>query len=291
LNLPSAAELLAKIPDSYTCAAHGEYATKFADMPYRVRSECPQCQLALDESLEAWRAQWQIRRRWEACGVPIRYRNRTFANWTPQTKLQKKILAAVKAYSAGLDAAYDEGRGLIMVGDVGTGKTHLAAALTHEMVRQGFDCRFVCTGDLFAEIKRGFAKGENEFDIRPLQSVQFLLLDDLGASRGTEWEVSVLHELLRHRYDTTLPTIVTTNCSELDRAVGTRIADRFAENMVRITIAGASQRKQAMKVDGPEGIPAPAKKLVLQICVRGVMEERTADVDHDGLQPLRRGTK
>jgi DNA replication protein DnaC len=278
----TAAEILAEYPDEYSCPSHGPYATKMES--YRIRTACPAC----DESARKAKAnldrEWRIRRNWEDCGLPVRYRNRTFANWIPQSKAQEKTLAAVQAYAANLKSAFDEGRGLILTGDVGTGKTHLLAACAHEIVRAFKSCRFVSVGDLFAEIKKSFGRGREEFDVSELQSADFLLLDDVGASRGTEWELSILHELLRYRYDETLPTLLTTNVSDLEHAVGTRIADRFAENMVRLTIAGSSRRMATLRVMGPDGIPAPSHVATVQVCEKGQMVDRELQIET--LRPL-----
>lgn len=275
-------EIRAQYPDSYHCPTHGDYPTKEQD--WRIATNCPQCDRALHEAEEKLQRAWRLRRRWENTGLPLRYRNRTFANWSPQSTSQSKVLAAVQTYAKALRAAYDDGRGLVLAGDVGTGKTHLAAALLHDIVKTGFDVEFVSVGDLFAAIKRGFGKGKAEFDIGSLQDADFLILDDLGASRGTEWEVSVLHELLRYRYDKTLPTIVTTNVTKLEDAVGIRIADRFAENMVRISIAGTSRRSERLSGYGADGFPQPPREVTVRVCVAGEMTDRTARAGE--LQPL-----
>jgi DNA replication protein DnaC len=253
----------------FTCALHGEYSTKAHQL--RIRWDCPTCADVIREEQACLDQAWCRRYKWEQSGIPIRFRNRTFANWRPQSEAQAKVLAVAMAYVANLRGAYEGGRGILLAGDIGTGKSHLLAAAGHEIIRAGYSCQFVSVGELFSNIKRGFGSGCEGFDITELKDVAFLLVDDVGASRCTDWEVGILHELLRYRYDAELPTLLTTNESNLERAVGHRIVDRFAENMIRLTLAGPSQRSAGLKISGPDGIVRPMTDVSVKVCVSGQM--------------------
>ncbi|MEP7044564.1 MAG: ATP-binding protein [Dokdonella sp.] len=259
-------------PKSFTCARHGEYSSVGDQGRARVVN-CPPCVAENTAAENAWRRAWQIRSAWERSGLPHRFRDRTIENWKPVGKGQLGIRAAILAYVANLADAYESGRGLLLLGPVGVGKTHLAAGVLNLAIAAGFSGQFVRVGDLFATMKRSFAKGQPDFDDLPLRQANFVVLDDLGASRGSEWETAVLHDLLAHRYDERLPTIVTTNVPEFDRFVGDRVADRFDENSLRLTIAGTSHRKAVGIADegSSEAIPEPPRTLSLTTCEWGRM--------------------
>ena len=246
-----------------------------------MQYDCPQCMVANRPIEAAWRTAWAIRSAWQRSGVPDRFRNATLDNWRPVGAAQDAVLTAVRAYAESSESALQSGRGLILLGAVGVGKTHLAVGVTQKVIASGHAATFVRVGDLFAAIKRSFNPDAAAFDDENLRSVQFLILDDLGASRGTDWETSVLHDLLAHRYDHRLPTIVTTNESDFDRVVGERIADRFDENALRLTIAGTSQRKTAGHRDATtdEAISEPPKTLTLTYCSSGRMTTRTEKME------------
>lgn len=102
----------------------------------------------------------------------------------------------------------EEGQGLTFAGDIGTGKTMVAAATANELANLGYAVRFLTVTALQAKLK----DWDNAQDIMAdLKSVDLLVLDDFGQERVTEWSSSTLFDLVDSRYQDKRPTILTTN--------------------------------------------------------------------------------
>jgi len=144
-------------------------------------------------------------------------------------------------------------RGLVLAGDTGVGKTHLVCGLLHYFTLElGIRCRFVDFFALTRRIRSTFDKGDEESQaslMRPLVEVPILVIDELGKGRGTgtatDWEMSVLDQLISRRYNAGRIVIATTNLKperwlssskakqgkdvSLEERVGRRVYSRLAE--------------------------------------------------------------
>ena len=120
-----------------------------------------------------------------------------------------------KAVSAGkwLEKSH-EGKGLLLFGSRGTGKTKLASIVTRSKIKQGHRVLFSSVPDLMQEIRSSFGK-ENGADelISEIRDVEVLVLDDLGAERTTEWVSEQIFNIVNHRLNKGLQTIITSNYS------------------------------------------------------------------------------
>jgi DNA replication protein DnaC len=119
---------------------------------------------------------------------------------------------------------------LILKGGYGCGKTHLAAAIANYQLQHGRTVLFVVVPDLLDHLRSTFAPNSpTRFDERfeAVRSAPLLVLDDLGTQSSTSWAQEKLYQVLNHRYNAQLPTVITTN-SELED-LDPRLRSRMSE--------------------------------------------------------------
>jgi DNA replication protein DnaC len=145
-------------------------------------------------------------------------------------------------------------RPVFITGPVGCGKTHLAIGyLANEIIEKGIDAgRFVRTVDLFKEIRNTFQenRGESEMDLLEKYGkvIPFLVIDDLGTEKMTDWVEQTLYDLIDRRYGECLETLITSNLS-LDQlsahyaSHGDRLASRIAGMGPIVKIQGPDHRR------------------------------------------------
>ena len=108
---------------------------------------------------------------------------------------------------------------LVILGVVGCGKTHLAAAIKNERDKQGFQTLFMTAPDLLDYLRATYAPDSNvtyDRGFDAIRNAEVLILDDYGAHSSTAWAEEKLFQLLNHRFNARLPTVITTN-QPLDR--------------------------------------------------------------------------
>ena len=120
---------------------------------------------------------------------------------------------------------------LVLLGSYGCGKTHLAAAIANHREAMGFPSLFVVVPDLLDYLRSTFNPSspvsyDRLFD--EIRSANLLVLDDLGAQNATPWAREKLFQLLNHRYNAELATVITTSIdmAEIDARVRTRLLDK-----------------------------------------------------------------
>jgi DNA replication protein DnaC len=126
-------------------------------------------------------------------------------------------------------AAHPEGW-LVIMGGYGVGKTHLAAAIGNYRLENGEPVLFQVVPDLLDHLRAAYAPGsEAGYDelFESVRQVPLLILDDLGTQISTQWAQEKLFQLLNHRHNFKLPTVITTNKSfdEMEPRLASRMAD------------------------------------------------------------------
>lgn len=162
-----------------------------------------------------------------------RFAECTFDNWTSRPGTSA-IHDAAANYVTTWERVKANGEGLIMLGPVATGKSHLAAAIVNALVKRGITAIFQSTPELMSRIRATFDKGSTETErniLSALENADLLVLDDLGAEKTTEATRARLYQVIDARYRYNRPIIVTTNCEikELEEQIGTRAFDRLCE--------------------------------------------------------------
>lgn len=157
----------------------------------------------------------------------------------------------------------NEGRGLLLMGGCGAGKTHLAVAVLVEIIHSGKPGRvlFCNFQDLIQDIQASFdadaAVGKSEI-LRPLLEADLLVLDELGSVKPTQFVQDLLYYVINSRYNTVRPTIFTTNAFDeagpdgqrLVDKIGDRLRSRLYEMTEQISMKGVPDHRSANKQSG-----------------------------------------
>lgn len=130
-------------------------------------------------------------------------------------------------------------RGLLFTGDVGSGKTHLAGAITNFLLQNGVQVLFLVVPDFLDEMRSTYRKTapwetQDVDDVSLLKGareVEVLVLDDLGVHNYTPWTCNKLYSILNYRLNYQLPVIITTNLdlAEIEKYLGKRTTSRIVQ--------------------------------------------------------------
>jgi len=135
------------------------------------------------------------------------------------------------------------GRNLVLLGPVGTGKTHAAVAAVRAAHDRGADVAFAPVVELLDELR----PGGPEHALAEYAHADVLVLDDLGSERPTEWTGERLYALINRRWLEERPTVATTNLDPdpLREAVGDRVFSRLVGNdAVVLRLTGKDRRRR-----------------------------------------------
>lgn len=166
--------------------------------------------------------------------IPPKYRGVSFDR-PPVTDLSPAAVEAIRAYVGDLSENLRAGRGIWMMGDVGTGKTTLAMLVSRLALEAGHTVAIYSLPRLLSRIRRTYdaEAGEQSYleFFERLTSVDLLHLDDLGAEKSSDWVLEQLYAIVNERYETQRSIVVTTNLQEpeLREQIGERTVSRLAE--------------------------------------------------------------
>jgi DNA replication protein DnaC len=154
--------------------------------------------------------------------IPRRYAACVLESFETEYPVPNRSLAAASVMARKFVAGYPldtDGKGLLLTGSIGVGKTHLAVGILQALMSdRGAQGLFVDYRELLKQVQNSYNKnvGVTELDVlRPVFDAEVLVLDELGASKPTDWVADTVSHILNTRYNERRTTIITTNYANL----------------------------------------------------------------------------
>ncbi|WP_129932391.1 MULTISPECIES: ATP-binding protein [unclassified Pseudomonas] len=168
-------------------------------------------------------------------GITPRFAAATFDSYRAEKEPQHKALAKCGAYAEQFPANFRAGRSLLLTGNVGCGKTHLASAIVRTVVADHGRALIIPAGDIVSIARASMVPGSGYTDrdaVVHLGGLDLLVIDEVGAQKGSEYELGLLHSIIDRRYQAVLPTVVVSNLNAegLKSYIGDRALDRLRQN-------------------------------------------------------------
>jgi DNA replication protein DnaC len=205
----------------------------------------------------------------DAARIPKRYAKCTLENFQIEYKGHQEALRQARTLVA--DYPYVE-RGLLLMGPVGVGKTHIAVAILRGLLDKGVPCLFFESGSLLKRIQDSYnpvSKTSESRILAPVYEAEVLVLDELGATMPTTWVRDTLYQIINTRYNEKKLTIFTTNFRDEIPSTGVPIE---AEPTEEPSDESSSRKggKKGSKVKGPspleERIGVPLRSRLYEMC-------------------------
>lgn len=224
------------------CEQHGEYEASCQQLlsKFLIFDHCPKCAEIEQQEREAKEAEQErlanekrLLSRKQLAGLRARHLNSTFENYKAATQQQQAALSKVKGFSSTI---LNGGHGnLVLAGKVGTGKTHLSAAMVNAFIERGKGAILIKMPELMRGIKSSWVKDSDlsESDIiNEMSFTPLLVLDEIGVQYGSDTEKLVISEIIDNRYQEMLPTVLVSNLdvAGIKACIGERCYDRLRED-------------------------------------------------------------
>ncbi len=176
-------------------------------------------------------------------GMKSRFKKRTFATFVVTTE-------NTLAYQKALEFAENfekQGKGLLFTGNIGTGKTHLAAAIANHLMQNLYTVIFGNITDIISRIYDTYDKSSDVSTMEIIQyltSVDLLIIDDLGKEHTSENVRTLLYQIINALYEDEKLVVITTNLSgkELSEKIGPATVSRITEMTEPVIMQGHDWR-------------------------------------------------
>jgi DNA replication protein DnaC len=233
------------------------------------------CDCGMRERAERVMERARVPKRYEHCDFESYVTDLTDGKtWTThhaQSMKQAKLLTQgfVREYPGSSE------KGLLFMGPSGIGKTHLAVAALKELIHRGHAGLFCDYRELLKEIQASYNPASESTEMKilePIRTVEILVLDDLGASKPSDWVRDIVGIVLNARYNENRTTIITTNYLDspategeaarlpsgklipparedsLEQRIGTRMRSRLYEMCRTVEVSAPDFRREKTNV-------------------------------------------
>ncbi|HGB4477419.1 TPA: ATP-binding protein [Salmonella enterica subsp. enterica serovar Chester] len=223
------------------CEKHGDYqrvtlvGKKFHGGQYFAHSRCPSCIREELCRVEVELRSLRVADLLDDAGIARRFENCEFENYIPVNPGAERNLAGCRNYAENWPQIFESGKGLVMTGNCGTGKNHLAVSVVKSIIRNHL-ARVEITDvmRLTRAVKNTWRHGAQSTEdevIEHFASLDLLIIDEVGVQFGSPTEMTILQEVINARYESVLPTILISNLTfeQLKESIGERIVDRVTD--------------------------------------------------------------
>lgn len=182
----------------------------------------------------------------KASGISEEFRKKTFDNFDYERSVEiMEAFMKAKSYSKNFEKIRATRKNSIMfIGQVGSGKTHLAIAISNILLDKGIGVIYMPYRDSITSLKQTICDEENyQREISKYKNAQVLMIDDLFKCKITDSDIKIMYEIINYRYFKNLPIITTSekiidDLIEIDEAIGSRLYE-MSKNYV-VTILGSN---------------------------------------------------
>lgn len=228
MEIKRLSEALPEIQKKITCldgknsASHQPLCPVHKIELYSYYSHSPIWHSEMQQGCKLCQKEERTREEYEQAGIPLRYMGVTLENYKGEKEVFKEFG----------NKPFD----VVLAGNVGTGKTHLAVSLLKKCLEAKLLCRYKTLAVLVRGIKEAWRSDSkySESDVLDYYSreIQLFVIDEIGVQFGSPTEKQYLTEIINNRYNNYLQTILVGNANskELGELLGDRILDRIKEN-------------------------------------------------------------
>lgn len=223
---------------------YNDFCSKLTDMtPEEMKAHDEKV-----EKLEKQQKQKEKNERYQKSGVPERYYTESLDTYTVKNEMQATAAKAATNFIKSVKCG--EFKSFVMIGNAGTGKTHLACAIIREA-----GGKYRTAPDIVEEIRRAksFTATDTEAEIIDYYGhISLLVIDEIGRGIAAADEKYMLYQILNARYNTRKPTVLISNFkkSEFLQYIGAAAADRLVESGEIWEINGESCRRELRGKNG-----------------------------------------
>jgi DNA replication protein DnaC len=239
---------LDKLPKTLNCEIHGEYEVQTSAFGSKiaVKDNCSECakikdKERLDREAEAERedAKNRLAKRIERAGVSKRNLWKTFDSFKVENEMQSKNLEVCKSFT-NMALAGSVCHNIFMIGSVGTGKTHLASSVIHELIDKK-SIEIIRCIDLIRTLKDTWSRESSATEsqvINYYSNLDVLIIDEVGIQFGSETEKMFMFDIINGRYENMKPTIFISNLDmdNLKAVLGDQAVDRMREDGAKVLV-------------------------------------------------------
>jgi len=205
----------------------------------------------------------------DAARIPPRFRQCSFHNYYPKHESQ---YFAHSFASRLVDDYPAVETGLLFMGPVGVGKTHLAISVLRDLIeKKGVACLFYESGSLLKAIQDSYNPISQTSETRvlaPVYQAEVLVLDELGASVPTNWVRDTLYQIINTRYNNNRLTIFTTNYLDEARTPSEAESETTAPRRLRKFTSERIQEMTTLE----ERIGTPLRSRLYEMCKKVMIE-------------------